>query len=369
MKSLQERMKRKKRTKPDTRSGKRRKQETTAGFTVTNARKQSDQDPDESDIEKMSVDSLRTLVKGYRQSPPNQTKQSEVMEAMADRVERLATDDPRMRATRWLAQKRLRAPGAEHQTAEMKLIWDLQVKGIPIFNGERQTEMIKTFTAAFVEAVEVMNMGENETLMKAIFMSKLGPVARSWKQCIERGQPAEVPRTTMEWLQRIKRDFYPKRPEEMSKIKWAELTELRQDHHSLQWLIEAFMGLRNQIDHKTEEEVVRQFGIAANGYGNFKNIGQLILEEMVRAGVSEKPMKFLTAVHMAEKFASQEVEMRRTNNQTQRGHKEVPRQEAKVKTTRGELPAKGEHTKGRFIAEKRARIWSSRHSLANILLH
>jgi hypothetical protein len=89
-------MKRKKQTKPDMRSDKRRKRETTSGFTVLNARNKNDHDPDAPDIEKISVDSLRTLVKEYRQ-PPNQTKQSEFMEAMADRVERLATDDPRMR--------------------------------------------------------------------------------------------------------------------------------------------------------------------------------------------------------------------------------------------------------------------------------
>jgi hypothetical protein len=69
MKSLQENSKRKKRTKTDTRSGKKQKQKTTSGFTVTNAEDKSDQESDESDIEKMSVDSLRTLVKGYRQSP------------------------------------------------------------------------------------------------------------------------------------------------------------------------------------------------------------------------------------------------------------------------------------------------------------
>jgi hypothetical protein len=60
-----------------------------------------------------------------------------------------------------------------------------------------KTEMVKTFTTAFIEAVEVMNMGVNETLMKAIFMSKLRAVARTWKQCVERGKPAEVPRTNM----------------------------------------------------------------------------------------------------------------------------------------------------------------------------
>jgi disulfide oxidoreductase YuzD len=244
------------------------------------------------------------------------------MNAMADRVERMATEEPRMRATRWLAQRRPRAlvvaPVVEQPTDEKKLIWDLQVKAIPIFNGERQAEMIKTFTTAFSEAIETMNMGNNETLMKAIFMSKLGAVARTWKQCVERGQPAEVPKTTMEWLERLKRDFYP---EEMSKIKWAELTELRQDHHSLQWLIQAFTGLRNQVEHKTEEEIVRQFGIAANGHGNFKNIGQVILDESICRAIIGKPMTFLTAIHMAEKFASQEVEMRRTNNQVQRGQK------------------------------------------------
>jgi hypothetical protein len=69
MKSLQERMKRKRQTKPDARSGQRRKQGTTTRFTVANTRRESDQDHDESGIEKMSVESLRTLVKGYRESP------------------------------------------------------------------------------------------------------------------------------------------------------------------------------------------------------------------------------------------------------------------------------------------------------------
>jgi hypothetical protein len=86
MKSLQV-----KPAKPDTPSGKRQKQKTTSGFTVGDAEDKDDQE-DESDIEKMSIDSLRNLVKGYRQSP----KQSEIMDAMADRVKRMATEEPRM---------------------------------------------------------------------------------------------------------------------------------------------------------------------------------------------------------------------------------------------------------------------------------
>jgi hypothetical protein len=291
------------------------------------------------------------------------------MEALTERVERLETDEPGMRPTRWLVTE----PVVERQTAEVKLIWDLQVKGIPVFNGERKAEMIRSFIT------EVMNMGGNETLMNAIFMSKLGTVARSWKQSVEREYPNEVPATTKQWLQRLRKDFCP---EEMSNIKWVELTEIRQDH-SLQWLVETFTELRNQVEHKTEHEVVRQFGIAANGYGNFKNIGQLILEEMVRAGVSEKPMTFRAAVHLAEKFASQEIELRRYNNQTQRGNKETPREEAKIKTSRGdeqssrvdeqgsrgdeqgsqrgnqgEWQGRSEFPKGQIITERTARIWS-----------
>jgi hypothetical protein len=285
-----------------------------------------------------------------------------------------------MRPTRWLTKKQVTEPLVERQTAEIKLIWDLQVKGIPMFNGERQAEMIRTFISTFQQAVEVMNIGGNETLMNAIFMSKLGTMARSWKQSVEQEQPNEVPATTKQWLQRLRKDFYP---EEMSNIKWVELTEIRQDHHSLQWLVESFTELRNQVEHKTEHEVVRQFGIAANGYGNFKNIGQLILEEMVRAGVSEKPMTFRAAVHLAEKFASQEIELRRYNYQTQRGNKETPREESKIKTSRGdeqgsrgdeqgsrgdeqgsqrgnrgEWQGRSEFPKGRIMTERRARIWS-----------
>jgi hypothetical protein len=242
------------------------------------------------------------------------------MEAMADREERLATEEPCIRPIRWLTAKE---PVAERQTSEVKLIWDLQVKGIPVFNGERQAEMIRTFISTFEEAVDVMNMGENETLIRAIFMSKLGTVARTWQQCVKRGKALHVPTTTKQWPERLKRDFYP---EEMSNIKWVELTEIRQDHHSLQWLIETFTALRNQVEHKTEDEIVRQFGNAANGYGNFKNIGQLILEDAVRGSVSKNPMTFLTAVHRAEKFASQEIELRRYNNQTQRGNKQKKKQ-------------------------------------------
>jgi hypothetical protein len=287
------------------------------------------------------------------------------MEALTERVESLETNEPGMRPTRWLTKKPATEP-AERQSAEVKLIWELQVKSIPVFNGERQTEMIRTFLNTFEQATEVMNMGENETLMNAIFMSKLGPVARSWKQSFEREHPNEVPATTKQWLKRLRKDFYP---EEMSNVKWVELTEVLQDHHSLQWLVETFTELRNQVEHKTEHEVVRQFGIAANGHSNFKNIGQLILEEMVRAGVSEKPMTFRAAVHLAEKFAIQEIELRRYNNQTQRGNKETPREEAKIKTSRGddqgnrrnyqeERQGSYEFVKGRVINDRQARVWS-----------
>jgi hypothetical protein len=165
------------------------------------------------------------------------------MEALTDRVERLETDEPCMRPISWPTKKKAKEPVVERQTPDVKLIWDLKVNGIPVFNGESQSEMIKTFIRAFEEAIEVMNMGGNEILMHAIFMSKLGIVARTWKQSVEREQPGEVPETTKEWLQRLRRDFYP---EEMLTGKWAELTVIRQDHHSLQCLVETFTALRIQ---------------------------------------------------------------------------------------------------------------------------
>jgi hypothetical protein len=64
------------------------------------------------------------------------------MEALTERVERLETDEPGMRPTRWLTKKQVTEPEVERQTAEVKLIWDLQVKGIPVFNGERQADGI-----------------------------------------------------------------------------------------------------------------------------------------------------------------------------------------------------------------------------------
>jgi hypothetical protein len=332
-------------------------------FTVTN------EEDSTSDTEKLSVNALKTLVREYRKGTPaptpnlsSETPRSQIMEALAERVENLETDEPGMRPTQWLTKKPVKEP-VERQSAQEKLIWELQVKSIPVFNGERQTEIIRTFLNTFQQATKVMNMEENEILMNAIFTSKLGPLARSWKQSVEREHPNEVPATTNEWLKRLRKDFYP---EEMSNVKWVELTEVRQDHHSLQWLVETFTELRNQVEHKTEHEVVRQFGIAANGYSNFRNIGQLILEEMVRAGVSEKPMTFRTAVHLAEKFASQEIEIRRYNNQTQRGHNEAPREEAKVKTSRGDDQSnrksyqeeRPEFIKGRCITERQAECWS-----------
>jgi hypothetical protein len=107
------------------------------------------------------------------------------MEALTERVERLETDEPGMRTIRWLTKKKVKEPLVERQTAEVKLIWDLQVKGV--FNGERQAEMIRTFISTFEQAVEVMNMGGNETLMNALFMFKLGTVDEQGSRGDEQG--------------------------------------------------------------------------------------------------------------------------------------------------------------------------------------
>jgi hypothetical protein len=175
-----------------------------------------------------------------------------------------------------------------------------------------------------------MNMGENETLMRAIFVWKLGEEARSWKLCVERGQPSEVPKTTMAWLQRLRRDFYP---EEMSNT-WIELTELRQENNTLQWLIESLTALQNQVEQKSESDMVRP----------------LILEESVRRSDSHGPLTLLSAIRLAETFANQEIDLLRSSKKVQRGPKEV----AKVKAMRVEQPA-GER---RFITAKRKRTWS-----------
>jgi hypothetical protein len=152
MKSLKRKLQRKSNTRNI-------RQEIPSAFTVTSSTDYHDEDSS-IETEKLSVNSLRKLVREYRRgtpsprqlSPSSQTptetrispQRSQIMEAMADRVERLATEEPGMRAIKWLTKKKAKEPGVERETVEVKLIWDPQVKGIPVFNGERQAEMIDT---------------------------------------------------------------------------------------------------------------------------------------------------------------------------------------------------------------------------------
>jgi hypothetical protein len=87
----------------------------------------------------------------------------------------------------------------------------------------------------------------------------------------------------------------------------------------MQWLIQKFNALRIQIIDKPEKDFVRQFGIAANAYGGFTSIGQHILNEQVRRADTEQPLLFLQAVNLAERFASQEIEVLRTEGRPIRG--------------------------------------------------
>jgi hypothetical protein len=161
--------------------------ENPAPFTVTNTKDEHDEDS-ASETEKLSVNALRTLVREYRRgtpapipSPSSETprspKRSQIMEALTERVESLETNEPGMRPTKWLTKKPATEP-VERQSAEEKLIWELQVKSIPVFNGERQTEMIRTFLSTFQQATDVMNMGEKRNTDECDLYIQAGTISK-----------------------------------------------------------------------------------------------------------------------------------------------------------------------------------------------
>jgi hypothetical protein len=90
----------------------------------------------------------------------------------------------------------------------------------------------------------------------------------------------------------------------------------------MQWLITQFNELRNQIDDKQDKDFVRQFGISANAWGGYMGIGQKILNELVRRADSTAPLRYLDAVNLAERFASQEIEVLRAEGKAIRGSPE-----------------------------------------------
>jgi hypothetical protein len=73
------------------------------------------------------------------------------MDALADRVEKLEANEPTIRPIRLLT-KPTRAPVARQTPAET-LIWELQVQAFPMFNGDRQAGLIRTFQDTLMPAV------------------------------------------------------------------------------------------------------------------------------------------------------------------------------------------------------------------------
>lgn len=147
-----------------------------------------------------------------------------------DRVARLEPNDPAIQPLRLLTKPE-KEPSARQEPAE-KLIWELQLQVIRTFNGERKAALIRTFQNNFMTAMRVMKMQENDTLMRAGFLSKLG------EETMRRTRTNRV-------VDEVEAGFLSR-----GNVKYEVDTELRQDSQLLQWLVESFSKLRNQVEHK-----------------------------------------------------------------------------------------------------------------------
>jgi hypothetical protein len=161
-----------------------------------------------------------------------------------------------------------------------------------------------------------MQIETNESLMHAVFVSRLGRTAQVWKAGVEQASQDQVPKDTMQWILRLRKDFYPT---EASTVKWWELVALRQNGRTMNWLVQQFNELRIQIDDKQDKDFVRQLGIAANAWGQFSGIGEKLLDEQVRRADTAEPLSYLQAVNLAERFASREIEVLRSEGKAIRG--------------------------------------------------
>jgi hypothetical protein len=98
-------------------------------------------------------------------------RSSEISNAWASRQTELAGESEGKSKLQYLVGVK-----TERQSPALKLVWELQVKTIPTFNGERDAGLINEFLNNFTTAMQEMKTEGDESLMNSIFTSKLGHV-------------------------------------------------------------------------------------------------------------------------------------------------------------------------------------------------
>jgi hypothetical protein len=104
---------------------------------------------------------------------------------------------------------------SESETGEdkdaRKLIWNLKLKAIPIFNGERDACLINNFEEAIMRCGEVMGRLNDDQFMISIMESKVGVVAQTWKRCLSGGRGQDRANDVTGVVVAVKEILFPNR--------------------------------------------------------------------------------------------------------------------------------------------------------------